>query len=199
MQEILLFWSWFQKNEATLRQAYDNDDFSTLENLIANKVESLNPEFGWEMGPYSLPDYSFIFSPGSRFLINETRKVIDAAPNLAGWKFFAGKPPKELLSLTFEIEEVEICADNWRYRLTSYNKGEFVDIEIFFENADAPPASKQQIFGELVIESIVGEVVSLDRIGDISYSCVDTYADIQGATSIQQLKKHLDEVLARIH
>jgi len=193
---ISTFWSWFTKHESDIRSAYDEGDSDRLVFLIAKPLQKLAPDIGWEIGPYALSEYSFVLSPGERKFIELTRRIVELAPHVSGWQFFAGKPPKELLSLTFEAEDIEVCADNWSYRLTSYNKGEFVDIEVFFEKADAPPAGKESIFLELVLEALVGELVSLDRIGDVTHKCVDNISAVGGTSPMHQLKRHLDNVLA---
>jgi len=83
-----------------------------------------------------------------------------------------------------------INADNWLYQLISYNESEFVDINLYL---DAPIAN-ETMFGELVVEALIGEERRLDQIGYISPNCVDTLPD--NTTPIRFLNDHLDQVLA---
>ena len=198
-QSFSSFWAWFRANETALRVAYDESDSDRLDGLISGRVDALASGIGWEMGPYALPCHSFVFSPGERARIEICRAIVDAAPEMPGWRFFAGKPAKDLLSLTIEIEGAEVCADNWRYRLTSYNGGEFVDLEIFFEEAEAPPPGNEGKACELLVESLLGELMSLERVGYIHSSCVARVSEVERSTEFRFLKKQLDEVLAPIH
>lgn len=198
-QRFEKFWDWFRANETALRVAYDEGDFDRLDALVSGRVDALTIDIGWEMGPYALPDHSFVLSPGNRESIAICREIVDVAPDLPGWRFFAGKPAKDLLSLTIEVEGTKVCADNWRYRLTSYNGGEFVDLEIFFEAADAPPPEIENIACELLVESLLGELMSLERVGDIDYTCVDSVAEVERTTGFRFLKRQLDEILAPLH
>lgn len=193
---IAVFWSWFAANEERLRRAYDCGDTDCLDVLLSPPLRDLAPDLGWEIGPYALPEYSFVLSPGGRKLVELTRRIVELAPRVPGWRVFAGKPPKDLLSLTFERGDVEVCADNWRYRLTSQNRGEFVDIEVFFEKADAPPDGEESFLCELVLEALVGELVSLERIGDVTHKCVADVSAVERATPMRHLKEHLCGVLA---
>jgi hypothetical protein len=126
-------------------------------------------------------------------------KIVDVAPDLPGWRFFAGKPAKDLLSLTIEVEGTEVCADNWRYRDRAYNCGEFVDLEIFYEAADAPPSDVESIACELIVESLLGELMSLERVGDIDYTCVKCVAEVERTMEFRFLRRQLDDLLVPLH
>lgn len=198
-QRFTTFWDWFRVNEAAIRAAYDQGEVQRLDTLISEKVDALAASgIGWEIGPYFLPDHSFVLSPGKRERIEICRAIVAAAPKLPGWRFFAGKPAKDLLSLTIEVEGAEVCADNWHYRLTSYGGGEFVDLEIFYEAADAPPPDKEGVACELLVESLLGELMSLERVGYIDHSCVPRVSEVGRTTEFRFLKVNLDEVLAPI-
>lgn len=198
-QRFTMFWDWFRANETAIHAAYDQGEVERLDTLISERVDALASGIGWEIGPYFLPDHSFVLSPGKRERIEICRAIVAAAPDIPGWRFFAGKPAKDLLSLTIEVEGTEVCADNWHYRVTSYGGGEFVDLEIFYEKADAPPPKKEELACELLVESLLGELMSLERVGYIDHSCVHRVSEVERATEFRFLKMHLYEVLAPIH
>ncbi|HET6827424.1 MAG TPA: hypothetical protein VFH35_02010 [Ramlibacter sp.] len=193
---IQAFWTWFQANEPVIQRAYDDGDTATLDALLSPKVEEVVPGAGWEMGPYALPSNALVFSPGVREKVAVCRDLVRAAPEIAGWTFFAAKPPKELTSLVVHVDGHEVCADRWSYRMTSYGGGEFVDLEIFFEDADSPEPANVELAAELLIEALVGEMISLERIGAIDTLCVPDTSAVERATPLRFLKNHLDQVLA---
>lgn len=193
---IQSFWAWFQANEPAIRRAYDSGDTATLDALLSPKVEEVVPGAGWEMGPYALPLNALVFSPGVRERVAACRDLARAAPEIAGWKFFPAKPPKELSSLVVHVDGYEVCADRWFYRMTSYGGGEFVDLEIFYEEPDSPEPDDVELATELLIEALVGEMVSLERIGAIDTHCVPDAGAVERATPLRFLRNHLNQVLA---
>jgi hypothetical protein len=197
--EIEAFWEWFVANERFLRQAYDGGDVDGLDNLLSPRMRQVAKGLGWEMGPYSLPNHTLVLSPGSRELAALCRTLIGLAPKVDGWRFLAGKPAKDLISICFEIAGLQVCADGWFYRLTSYNKGEFVDIDLLYQASDAPPLGKEAVFCELVIEALVGEMTALERVGYVNHRLVVDLEAEEKATPLRYLKAHLDEVLSPIH
>lgn len=190
------FWSWFQLNEQRIAHAYDAGDSNMLEDLLSERVALAAFGAGWEIGPYALPLNAFVVSPGKRELVAVCRDLVAAAPDIPGWRFFAGKPPKDLRSLTIEISGNEVRADHWHYRLTSYGDGEFVDLELFYEECDLPAPVDAELAGELLVEALIGETVSLERVGEIQLVLVSKVGGVEHSTPLRFLKEHLNEVLA---
>lgn len=190
------FWSWFQMNEQRIARAYDAGDSSLLDDLLSERVALAASGAGWEIGPYALPLNAFVVSPGKRELVAVCRDLVAAAPAIPGWSFFAGKPPKDLRSLTIEISGHEVCADQWHYRLTSYGGGEFVDLELFYEECDSPAPVDAELAGELLVEALIGEAASLERVGDIQLALVSKVGSVERSTPLRYLNEHLNEVLA---
>lgn len=192
------FWAWFAANSERVREAYDRGDFEWIDGAVIPRLEKIAPDITWEMGPYCHPHYAFVLSPTTRENLATTKRAVALAPTIDGWRFLPAKPAKELLSLEFVIEANSVNADTWRYRLTSYNKGEFVDIEILFDTANAPPSEDEDVFCELVVEALIGEELRLDRVGYLSPRTVDDVLAIERAAPMTHLMKHLALVLAPI-
>ena len=131
-------WAWFVANSELVRKAYNCGDYTWIDEAVDPLLEKIALDMTWEMGPYCLPHDAFVLSPTTRENLAIAKRAVAHAPAIDGWRFLPAKPAKELLSLEFVVEDSSINADNWRYKLTSYNKGEFVDIEILFDLADYP-------------------------------------------------------------
>lgn len=189
------FWNWFQKHESEIRRAYAQGDGSRLDELLSARVANAADGAGWEIGPYALPMHAFVLAPGGTGRIDACRTLVKAAPPVPGWRFFEAKPPKDMPSLRIDIEGHEVCADRWFYRLTSYRGGEFVDIEIFFEEDDSPSPADADLASLLLVEALVGELVFLQRVGRIEPSCVVSVDKLDRATPLRFLKPHLDDIL----
>jgi hypothetical protein len=151
----------------------------------------------YELGNWSvLPPRSYVRPVTHHSSVS--RAAIAAAPSIPGWVFVPAKPAKDLLSLTFEARGFKVTADEWRYRMTLYNDGEFVDIELFFDPSTSPPTSHESIFCELVVEALLGEELRLERVGDLKPTSVRDVEGVESASEIRYLKEHICEVLAPI-
>lgn len=198
MADIIInsFWQWFVHHEAQTRSAYDRGDIEQLDALLSNRVADVADGSGWEVGPYALPGYSLVLAPGASERVAVCRRVVGAAPAIDGWSFFAGCPPKDMLSLELEIDGTMVRCDAWHFRLTSYNRGEFVGLDIYFEPSDAPPIGKEDYTCELLVKSLVGESVSLERVGYIQYHCVESVDRVEHSTLMKFLRPQLEQILS---
>ncbi|MEL7500747.1 MAG: hypothetical protein AAFN77_24350 [Planctomycetota bacterium] len=194
-QHVVEFWNWFASNASRIHDAYRRDEDGWLDTNISPRIDRIADHLNWELGPYNDPDDTFVLSPTIRDNLPVTRAAIAIAPQIAGWHFLPAKPAKELLSLTFCAHECKINADDWRYRLTAYNNGEFVEIEIFVNASSGFPSGLDDLFCELVIESLLGEEYRLDRVGYLILNIVNDNTTIEKSTSIKHLKDHLAQVL----
>jgi hypothetical protein len=128
----LKLWDWFSENSGEVAARYGSEDYTWLDHELSPRVSAIAEEMNWEIGPYSLPNQTFVLSPTVRENLPKAHAAVALAPQVPGWVFLPAKPAKELLSLVFSARDSVVAADEWRYRMTSYNGGEFVDIEIFF-------------------------------------------------------------------
>lgn len=189
-------WDWFSGNSGDIALRYGAQDYAWLDQELSPRVSAIAEEMNWEIGPYALPNNAFVLSPAVRANLVKARTAVTLAPTIPGWAFLPAKPAKDLSSLIFSVGDVTVSADDWRYRITSYNRGEFVDIEIFFESSIAPPTSSAGMFCELVVEALLGEELRLDRVGYVTHAVVDDVAAIEKVTRMKYLRKHLETVLS---
>lgn len=190
------FWNWFASAADRIRSAYHGNDQKWLDTNITPRVRQIADQLNWEIGPYHAPDDTFVLSPTTRENLALTRAAIEIAPQLTGWRFLHAKPAKQLSSLTFMVGGATVNADAWRYRLTAYNGGEFVDIEIFANASCGLGGGHENLFAELVVEALVGEERRLDRVGYLELSTVGDNATIDRSSPIRHLNDHLSQVLS---
>ena len=192
---ITEFWSWFSDSAGTLLDAYENGNTDWLNSHPSSRVRKLGAKLNWEIGPYYHPEKTFVLSPTIRANLPLTRTTIARAPRLDGWRFLHAKPRKDLTSLRYEANGHSVNADEWLYRMTTYNGGEFVDIELFSPGADDLPTGHEQLFCELAVESLIGEELRLDRVGYLQPCLLAADTDSGGLTELQHLYDHLLSVL----
>lgn len=93
--------------------------------------------------------------------------------------------------------DVEICGDEWAYRLTSYNNGEFFDIEVF---SDAPSSMLQDdliVLTHCLIEALVGEFVYLEKVGAVTIYRPTDPRSLEDTTALRFLNEHLTRLIGK--
>jgi len=124
---IASFWTWFQLNAGLFGEEFDNH---ALFERLDRKIADLGP-YGWEVGPaVRLERGSLLaFSPGTLENLEETKAIVDRAPEISGWEFHAARPPCPW-SRRIEVPgrgPVPMALDvgAWEYVLRTYADGRY--------------------------------------------------------------------------
>ena len=162
-------------------------------NLTA-QVKRIQAQLNWEIGPYHDPENTLIISPSVRDNIGLARRIVEAAPTFTGWHFLPAKPPKELERLTMElpgIDDAKVCGDDWVYRLTSYNRMEFFDIEVFTDYAGSISDSHLELLTRRLIECLVGEILYLEKFAAVKVIRAAGVRPTEKLTALPSLRRHI--------
>lgn len=195
---ISTFWKWFKAFHREVENAYSAGDKAWLDGELTNRVREIAPNLNWELGPYFDPEFTLVISPSIRENIDLAKEVIRAAPPIAGWHFLAAKPPKQMTSLVMSLPfrpGAEVCGDKWCYRLTSYNHGEFFDVEIFTDAPSSISQSDLMLLAHLLIEALVGESIYLEKIGAVTVYRPTDSRSLENTTPLRFLNEHLNELM----
>ena len=197
---VAAFWKWFKTFRREVENAYAAGDTSWLDSEFTKRVRAIEPNLNWEIGPYFDPEFTLVISPSIRENIELAKGVIRAAPQIPSWHFLAAKPPKRMTRLVMTLPfrpDVEICGDEWAYRLTSYNNGEFFDIEVF---SDAPSSMLQDdliVLTHCLIEALVGEFVYLEKVGAVTIYRPTDPRSLEDTTALRFLNEHLTRLIGK--
>jgi hypothetical protein len=189
------FWDWFVLNAEEVRRAYQEGDSEWLNDQLSRWLQSYAEGLHWEIGPYHHDADTLVISPGTRANLPITRRLVAAAPQIPGWRFEHAKPKKKVSKLAIRLDNARYPAEDWTYRLTAYNEGEFVDIEVFISTGAPFDDSRGRLLCELVVETLLGEELRLERVGMITHQRVADPAGIPRVTSIRHLYDHLKSAL----
>lgn len=158
------FWQWFQEVAPILHREWNRAD---LVEALDRRIHELNPDFSWEIGPHGLSDSQLVISPGlNRDLRVEARRVVERAPTVAAWTFFAARQPKEWdyrFQLEVGEETIELDASSWHFVLLKYDNGTHEVLLSARDASELSPSERWQA-AAIVLESILGEDVILDRL-----------------------------------
>ena len=161
-------------------------DRSLQEAAITKKLAEIDPRLRWEVGPYDPERSFFAFSPNLNLdLLPLTEALTRVAPELPAWMFLSSKPRKRWKSQVIEITDandriVRYDINKWRYYLTSFNGGEFFDVNLIPYGCEGMPLDDLRHVASLFVEFELEErmfVEFIDRTNIILPSELKEFAD----------------------
>ncbi|CAM1352208.1 hypothetical protein [Tenacibaculum ascidiaceicola] len=190
MNKINNFWNWFSTNEENLSpEKITNELISELD----NKILSLG-DFSWEIREGKNKSNLLVISPGGDVdLLKNSLEIIKESPDSSNWEFLHYKPAKDWdfkLSLYNNKGDEEIIdVKDWEYVLLRFEDSTY---DIIFKTNSSKTAKRDDInlIGDIVLESILGEELSLNLIKNIDFVNEFDKKYIEQKTSITNLRKH---------
>lgn len=185
------FWNWFRDVAVLLAGNIENQ--GVLQELD-RRVHGMDPRLSWEIGPGGIEPWQLVISPNlDRDLRATAREIISLAPVLHGWEFHSARRPKAwdyklLMNRSGERPPLELDVSGWNFVVLRYPDSA---LEIMLEGEDLSVIDDDERWqmAALVLESILGEELLLDKITE--FELVDQidprFAD--QSKSIQQLKE----------
>jgi hypothetical protein len=167
-----------------------------LQAEVSTQVQIIHPDLNWEVGPGINKECFFAFSPSlNKELLAYTKELCESAPQLEGWEFFAAKPKKEwkerCIQLTPNGETVEYFFDEWRYYLTSFNNGEFFDVNLIPDDKEYTDKESLEYAADLFVEFELGELMYMELIDRVNI--IDPEKDNNETTEVKYLYDQLLE------
>jgi hypothetical protein len=186
--DIIDFWKWFTKNSDRLHS--NNYDTSLLKKFD-DTISSWN--LGWEIGPGLTTENSLTISPnGDKELLEQTEKIINAAPALENWEFYSWKQSKENWHKVKLVDrEAEVDAIDWTYVLLKYPDHK-IEILIKADNLKSFDITTKELAVDLVLTNLLGEKRKIEELNFIDI--VNEFDDGQGITKLKFLPAHLDKM-----
>lgn len=188
---IKKFWHWFEKHQLELEPEKIDDKF--IDRLDQEIL--LLGNFTWEIREGNKKPNMLIISPGGDIdLLKDTKSIIELAPSNDKWEFYFYKPSKKW---DYKFSFIEhsgvkrmVTAEDWEYVLLKFKDGTY-DIIIKANNLNTIPEEERLIAIDIVLESILGEKLSLELIKNIELtnSFIDDYSSKK--SSIKNLKDHI--------
>lgn len=196
-QDIDAFFSWFAANSAGLTNASQNPDLvATLE----QRLDVLNSDFAWEIGPGNCAEWSFSLSPdGDEALSDAVRHAISRAPKIPRWEFHAFRQPRDaepIVELESAKGTVEVDASAAEYVLLRARDGTF-DMLVRLPAAAELQRQDQYALAVLLLDGLVGEEVRMSLIKNVEF--VEEFESrYQGRTTkLKHLRRHLNQQAER--
>ena len=163
---------------------------------VSVQLQMLHKDLNWEAGPGTKKECFFAFSPSlNRELLNYTQELCHKAPQLEDWEFLAAKPRKKwserCIRLTDDGETKEYFFDDWKYYLTSFNDGEFFDVNLVAGEKSYDNKETLEYAADLFVEFELGELMYIELIDKVNVITPDK--DDNDLTEIKYLYEQLLE------
>ncbi len=193
-------WAWFSKNEQRIRDYIGNE--SAIErDYIVEHLDNLILDLGvfrWEIGPGFNKEWFLTISPnGDKDLMEISKNIIAAAPDLAEWEYNFSRPAKDW-DLKFNLydenmTEQEVNASSWQF-VALQNADGLIDLILQANNIGHLDSDTARTAADLVVVNEIGEETKILNI--LSINIVDQLEKSHDArkTEIGHLKKYLKEI-----
>ncbi len=164
MKRSSTFFAWLRTN---LDRVFFDE---AVQRTLTNRLAEIDPRIRWEVGPYGAEMSFFAFSPNLNLkLLPLTEALAKGAPDVAGWIFLSSKPRKQWKSRVIETKDAEGRVDRynidmWAYYLTSFNEGEFFDVNLVPYGCEDKPLDDLKYAASLFVEFELGERMFIEFI-----------------------------------
>ena len=160
-------WRWFEHHAHELASG-ETSLLALIPELEHHLAEVGLPN--WEIGPDDGGGAFFALSPGGkRDVLPETQRVVRQAPQLAGWRFLAAKPPRSW-DLRFSVKtddgDLDVDGQQWEFVLYRLRSGDFA---VAFRPPPQPALSDDDGYcaAVILVDGELGEGTRLALIHDI--------------------------------
>jgi len=193
--DIDAFFEWFAANAAALTHASQDP---AIVAKLNERVDRLNPDLAWEIGPGIKAEWFFALSPdGEDSLSESVRYVISRAPEVPRWEFHAFRQPRNarpVVELETPRGPIEIDANDAEYVLLRARDGTY-DMLISLPVASQLHDRERRTLAVLLLDGLIGEEPRMSLIRNVEF--VEGFGPkYQGRTTkIRHLRGHLDQQL----
>ena len=196
--KIEKFWCWFEMNEHRITLAIDNESAAdSLVEDLDNLILDLGA-FSWEAGPGKNKTWFLTISPNeNKVLLEVSKRIIAAAPNLEDWEFNYFKHAKnwnrKFVIYDDLMNEQKIDASNWKFAALNY-VDDMIEIIIEADNIQHLDRETAQTAAELVVMNEIGEEIKINKIKAVAIVNELDEPSSSNKSDIQYLKAHLLDI-----
>ncbi|MEL7032730.1 MAG: hypothetical protein AAGL97_01705 [Pseudomonadota bacterium] len=181
------FWTWFSENADEITPIRDGPYPERQLDLILSSLHAVSDGLFFEIGTTKDGQAEFIVSAEcNRDLFPVVFKLVSSAPDIAGWKFTALKPPMGP-DYSYRDDVVEIDPHRLKMNLLYSEKTPLLGIRVAFDNYQ--PEHDERYITALwrMVETIAGEWLATEALGYVEARSelvegveVHEFADLEG-------------------
>jgi hypothetical protein len=163
------FWRWFVENRKALEKELEGATWRSVQTLEM-LIRALHEGLDWEIrAPGTSGCWTFALSPnGHRELLAIAEAIVAKAPDVPGWAFCAGRPPRNWKDGKRRLDygAIEIDASGFEYVLTKH-EGNF-DIIWVVPDLSALKGVDSETLANHLVDCELGEKARLKRFRNIT-------------------------------
>jgi hypothetical protein len=187
--QISEFWKWFERNEAELRCVSSDDDPICDEALFA--IQRIDRRLYFEIGMNGTPSEFIVTASGRKSNFPLVEDVVAAAPSVAGWKFFALKPP---MGFDFEITYEGTSFDPkemWFKPLARASDRRAFGIRVGIPNYDSRLLKRTLFAVFIILDTALGERSAAIDISRVDVCTLPTDPGAKGYVALSDLPRYI--------
>lgn len=183
------FWSWFGSNSQELDE-FEKHQEATFAQLT-DELHKVSPELTFEFGPKENGTREFVVSAdGNQSAFSDVKKLVDAAPKIAGWKIIAFRQRKEGLVIELPGTGVKLAPDTILFEHAPPKKGEKLDVKIYVPGRTEENHAQIDQAAFILLDSTLGEYDVETQLGAIDF--LPLPPDTKGLKPLTELPKVVD-------
>lgn len=195
---ISVWWSAFQSKRNDISAFFHRDQSWDLEQWMSANLQAIHPHLMWEFGPaVHGAGHRLVITPESRHELRPlVTAIIQAAPQIDGWEFYAYRQP-ESVEMMLQTVEARTGGDLSQASFrTAFDDLQRITIQICAPHfSEQDENSMQQAF--VTMESLVGEEVLNRWIGYIIASPTST-EEADQFEPLERMKPVVDQLIEEL-
>jgi len=170
---IFAFWSWLEDNLGRIRTVLLDPSHPDREYVVSSLDQHILAigTFTWDIEKGMHRPWSLTISPnGDPDLLEQTKAIVEQAPDLADWEFYpAHQPKKQDFAFTVYDEEMNqqsVDANPWHYVLIPAGGRQHT---LLIEAGNCPHLDDNTLYAAVnhLVTCLLGEETKIHRIADI--------------------------------
>ena len=191
------FWDWFVSNEKRLR-AIQVDSSQTLSQIgeHARKIDS-GLAIEYEPPKNGIINVT-VSADGNRDLFPLVQRIVDKAPKLEGWNFFAFRQRVPMKGKTLKMEGLELNPEKMKF--FPLPSGDSLDIIIYANNVTDDNFNQMAYASLLLVDNILGEYDCVKKVRKYDIHNMPTSKEqLKGVMPLLDLPDYVDNFHKSIH
>lgn len=171
------FWNWFSENEKSYRNFQDNPD--KYLNELLSKVKKIADGLAIELEPPNDGIINMTISAdGVADLFPIVQQIVNKAPKINGWRFFAFRqrmPKEKINGMILKAQNHELNPNKMKF--SPIVSGGSIDIIIYADNITEENYNQVAYGGLMLVDNILGEYDCVTKVRSYDFHTMPPNAD----------------------
>lgn len=187
-----VFWEWFSKNQEVYYLNAENPEVQErIFNDLTEQLKKVHEDLVFEFGPLNnskIREFT-ISADGIETAFPYVSKLVEKAPKLEKWKFYAFRQPLKDDKITLDFGSFKISYDDIYFQHSKENGKISIQLNIRNFNNDNPQI-KNAVY--ILLDALIGEYNTTKKIGWIDWVKLDEN-NIENLYPLVSLREIIEE------